>query len=407
MASTFLGRIAFTPTILLAGSLFAVAGVLVVAGPLGPPVGPVAPTFKTLTEVEPRIAINPTNTPGDADSLFKITAPGSYYLAGNVTGVVGKHGIEIVASGVTLDLNGFDLVGVPAMGAFDGVSVTVGSLTNIAVIHGSVRNWGRDGVDLRTSNAANCRIDGVLAGGNAGDGIRTSTGCMISNCSASSNGSNGFLTSSGCTVLNCLATFNTVFGIDTSIGCTVSNCSATSNTGSGIVTNIGCSVTNCLAFSNGGNGISASSGNTVTNCSASGNAGSGIYVFSGTTVADCTARSNILDGVQCGSACVIRGNTCSENGIGNGGVGAGVRATGADNRIEGNNCSAADYGIRVDSLVNLVFGNSCRANTSANYSIVAGNTVGVIIIPPASGAINGNSGAGGMGTTDPWANIAF
>ena len=51
-------------------------------GPLAPP-GAAAPTTKTLDQVEPRIAINSTNTPGDADSLYKITQPGSSYLTGN------------------------------------------------------------------------------------------------------------------------------------------------------------------------------------------------------------------------------------------------------------------------------------------------------------------------------------
>src|SRR5678815_4185257 len=85
-------------------------------GLLTPP-GTPAPTMKTLDQVEPRVAINATNTPGDTDSLFKITQPGSYYLTGNITGVAGKHGIAIAASGVTVDLNGFDVAGVP--GSFD------------------------------------------------------------------------------------------------------------------------------------------------------------------------------------------------------------------------------------------------------------------------------------------------
>lgn len=55
------------------------------AGDLNPPAGPVSPTHKTLTEIEPRTAISMANTPGDADSLFKITQPGSYYLTGNIT----------------------------------------------------------------------------------------------------------------------------------------------------------------------------------------------------------------------------------------------------------------------------------------------------------------------------------
>ena len=133
-----------------------ITGSLLYAGPLNPPAGPVTSTGKTTQEIfdkvasaEPRIAINAANTPGDANSLFKITTRGSYYLTGNITGVANKHGIEIAASGVTLDLNGFDLVGVPAMGAFDGVRATaVGGQNNIAVVNGSVRNWGQDGINL-------------------------------------------------------------------------------------------------------------------------------------------------------------------------------------------------------------------------------------------------------------------
>src|SRR5678815_1587099 len=116
-------------------------------GPLTPPGAP-APTMKTLDQVEPRVAINATNTPGDDDSLFKITQPGSYYLTGNITGVAGKHGIEIAASGVTLDLNGFDLVGVAGMGPFDGVSATVVGLTNICLLYTSDAADERSSVDL-------------------------------------------------------------------------------------------------------------------------------------------------------------------------------------------------------------------------------------------------------------------
>ncbi len=46
-----------------------VGGIIwVSAGDLNPPSGPVTPTMKTLTEVEPRIAINATNTPGSGNS---------------------------------------------------------------------------------------------------------------------------------------------------------------------------------------------------------------------------------------------------------------------------------------------------------------------------------------------------
>ncbi|MBN8616615.1 MAG: hypothetical protein J0L92_38875, partial [Deltaproteobacteria bacterium] len=89
------------------GSLLDVE-VAVAAGPAGA----VSATMKSLAEVEPRTAINSTNTPGDANSVYRISQPGSYYLTGNVQGALGKSGIQITSSNVTLDLNGFSLEGV-------------------------------------------------------------------------------------------------------------------------------------------------------------------------------------------------------------------------------------------------------------------------------------------------------
>src|SRR5262245_41804718 len=83
------------------------------AGPLDPPSGPVAPTMKPLDQVEPRTAINAVNTPGDATAVFRITQPGSYYLTGNVAGVLNRSGIAVSAADVTIDLNGFAVLGAP------------------------------------------------------------------------------------------------------------------------------------------------------------------------------------------------------------------------------------------------------------------------------------------------------
>src|SRR5262245_40904112 len=82
-------------------------------GNLTPPGAP-APTMKTLSQIETRTAIS---------SLpFVITNAGSYYVTANLTGTVGQSGITISASGVEVDLRGFELAGVP--GALAGVRIS-------------------------------------------------------------------------------------------------------------------------------------------------------------------------------------------------------------------------------------------------------------------------------------------
>ncbi|MBX3392616.1 MAG: right-handed parallel beta-helix repeat-containing protein [Phycisphaeraceae bacterium] len=377
------------------------------AGPLDPPAGPVAGTYKTLTEVEPRIAINAVNTPGGANSLFRITQPGSYYLTGNITGVIGKHGIEIAASGVTIDLMGFDLQGVPGMGNFKGVIVTVSNLTDIAVVNGSIRNWDGGGVDLGSFVSHNGRVENVRASGNSDVGILVGQSSQVTNCTASLNKGTGILASlGGSTILNCTSYQNANYGIQVSSDSTVLNCTASTNTVHGINTGSGCTISNCTASNNTGNGIAAGGGCTITNCASMSNTQLGISVETGSTVADCTVRSNVLDGIRCNSSCIVRNNTCASNG--NGGDGANIHATGNDNRIEGNNCILADRGIDVDAAGNIIVRNTCSGNT-VNWDIAANNVVGPILdrTAPASAAISGNSAPDSTGSTHPNANFTY
>jgi len=396
-----------TPTrtrIITAAALTLTAAGLLFAGPLTPPAGPVTSTYKTLTEVEPRIAINLTNTPGDADSLFKITQRGSYYLTGNITGVVGRRGIEIAASGVTLDLMGFDLLGV--VGSLDGVSPVVGSLTNITIRNGSIRGWGGDGVDLGTVLTNNSAVTDVRASGNTGIGIRVGSNSTITGCSAYNNTANGISTGFGCTITGCSASFNNGNGIWALEGCTITGCTADQNTGNGISVGSGSTVAACTARSNSGDGISTGDGSTVTGCTARANSGNGIAAGLGSTVAGCTARLNTGDGIQVSSDCRVTDNTCDANG--NGGDGAGIHATGSDNRIEGNHCTDNDRGIDVDFAGNIIIKNTCSGNTF-NWSIAIGNSFGPIVAAGTNAAVVNTNGAvaGNLGSTDPNANFSF
>jgi hypothetical protein len=393
------------------------------AGPLDPPAGPIAPT----PGPEPRIAISATNTPGDADSLYKITQPGSYYLTGNITGVVGKHGIEIAASGVTLDLSGFDLSGVANMGSFDGVNVSLAGLTNIAVLNGSIRNWGDEGLDLGTAAVTVSRIEGVSVRSNAGHGILAGTTSTVTDCTATSNGVHGISAGTNSHLTNCSATNNTSNGINATISTTLIGCSASSNSGIGMVVGNGGTATNCSAYDNSGFGINVGLSSAAINCSAYSNTGGGFNVSTGGSVTscnayanfsngivggfasiiDCTARSNYLDGIQVSFSCTVRGNTSAANGI-NTTTGANIHATGSDNRIEENNCLSADIGIKADVGGNFIVRNS-GSGSATEWDLAANNVVGPILDrrSPSSAAVSGFSYVGSLGSTDPNANFSY
>src|SRR5260370_25850597 len=100
------------------------------------PSGPPGPTFKTLQQVEPRTPISALP--------FPIGSPGSYYLTTNLTGVAGSNGITIAASGVTLDLRRFALIGVA--GSKAGISVS-SDQTTLALFNGALRSWVGEGID--------------------------------------------------------------------------------------------------------------------------------------------------------------------------------------------------------------------------------------------------------------------
>jgi parallel beta-helix repeat protein len=102
---------------------------------------------------------------------------------------------------------------------------------------------------------------------------------------------------------------------------------------------------------------------------------------------------------------VIRGNNCSGNGTSASG-GAGIHATGDNNRIEGNKCADADRGIDIDSTGNIIIRNTCSDNTT-NWTIIAGNAYGPIVATPAGAAVNGNTAASALGSTDANANYSY
>jgi len=356
-----------TAVAIASAALVTSTALLTVAGPLSPPAGPVTSTYKTLTEVEPRTAISLANTPGDANSTFRITQRGSYYLTGNVVGAAGRHGIEIDAPNVTLDLNGFSLTGVAGSlaGVFAGNSATA---LNITVKNGTISGWSARGVELAMGEG--CTVERVTASNNSGDGIAPGFYARVHACIARLNGG-GFVLGGRSVVTDSIAQMNTGPGFQALNGATISGSTAVDNTGIGFEVDIVGSLTLCTADSNGigfeVNGI------LIDRCVARSNASFGIGAFAGSVVRGSLAFFNVTDGILVGSDCTIIDNTADSNG--NGGVGAGIHVTGNDNRIERNTCTDADVGIDGDIAGNFYASNTCSGN-GADYTIVAGQTIG-------------------------------
>jgi parallel beta-helix repeat protein len=330
------------------------------AGPLDPPAGPVAPTFKTMTDVEPRIALSAANTPGDADSVFKITQSGSYYLTGNLAGVSGKSGIEIAASNVTIDLRGFTMQGVT--GSLDGIASPFGAI-GITIQNGFITGWS-DGIDLTLGGQS--RVSGVNASDNTGGGIRLGNEAIVRECTAFSNGGSGI---------------------------------SVSGTGSGVIES-------CIARSNTLDGIILSASGVVRNCEARGNSGAGIRSSSSgySLITECSSVENVGDGIRVGNGATVSRNTCSFNG--DAGIGAGIRAIGVDNRIEENNCASNERGIEVTGTSNFIARNTVTGSVVNNWVISANNVI-LVVVASNAGAFTGFSGGTAPGSTDPNANFSY
>ena len=342
------------------------------AGDLNPPIGPVAPTHKTLTEVEPRIAVNAVNTPGSPTAVFVISQPGSYYLMGNVTGISGKSGIEVASSNVTLDLRGFALIS-----AYEGVSaITVSTpVTNCAIRDGQISGWTNWGIDAY--DARNCRIDRVSVS-DCANGILTGNNAVVRDCVLFDTGADGLWVGAGSVVSGCASTLNDESGIVLEDGCTLTDSTCWHNGEHGIRAGNQAQISHCNVSFNIEGGINALANSLILDSVISSNGGSGIFISSG-IVQGCTVNENGYDGIITYGAATIAGNICTGNGHTASIPVAGIVASGSGSRIEANTvCNNDDAGIRVLSGGNLVIRNATSGNTT-NYDISAGNTVGPIV----------------------------
>lgn len=335
--------------------------IISIAGPLAPSAGPVAPTYKTLTEVEPRTSLSDASTPGDANSVYRITQPGSYYLTGNLTGASGKRGIEIASSNVTVDLGGFRVSG--PTDALEAIA-SEGSLSAVTIEHGTITGWAQGGVILPVGEA--CVVRDVLLHNVSGSySVRVGSSGLLERVRVTA-GSGG----AGAT--------NTALRMG-SLG-TVRHCEVNTATPcTGIWVDVGSSVSECTVNTALSGGIGAPNGNaTITNCTVINPGTFGIYV---------------------GSYCVVRNNHVTY-------VldGPGIQVNGPRTRVEGNNVAFCQTGYFVGGSGVILMRNSAASNTT-NYNLAAGN-FGQFITPVVIPGISGSSGGVALGG-DSNANFSY
>ncbi len=142
------------------------------AGDLDPPAGGVAPTGRSLREVEPRSPINLNTASLDVLAVFRITQPGAYVVTEPMTIPAGKSGIVVDTAGpVSIDLRGFAITGTP--GCRKGIECVNPACSYLEVYDGFIRDCDEDGIDGGLADTL--EVDDVdIQGGDAG--IRKSMG---------------------------------------------------------------------------------------------------------------------------------------------------------------------------------------------------------------------------------------
>jgi len=379
------------------------ASFILAQGPLTPSGAP-APTMKTLDQVEPRKPIDATNTSGNAGNLYRITAPGSYYLTGPITGVAAKNGISIEASDVTIDLRGFSVTGVP--GSFDGVRFTDGH-SRLTLRNGTITGWGGDGVNEFAGEGM--AIEGIYEdlhlAANGGSGMSLGDKCTVRACKFSDNSNYGLSANGRAAISLCTANDNGVGGIYFGSGSVLDSVSANNGDTGFECYDEPALMKDCVAFDNGSAGFRSSGGTKIGNCIARNNSGAGIDAGNFSTVTNCTAKNHGW-GIFAGSSCRIAGNYCEGNGDG-------IFVFAEKNEIDGNHIINGGTGIKVDpnsasAKRNLVTRNIVGNNTT-NYDIAADNRTGPIIDIRAGGtpSVAGDTGADTTTTTHPLANFAY
>jgi hypothetical protein len=261
------------------------------------PSGTPGPTMKSLDQIAPRTPIS---------SLpFTISSGGGYYLTKSLN-IASGDAITITVSGVTLDLNGFEITSTEGSPAHSGILINSG-LRNIRITNGQIRgnvtlsgstfsgSGFANGIQTTGTAPVNAHVLDVSVAGCLSNGINLGASGLVEACTVSVIGGTGITadnviysnaynfgsvgiqagaSATGCYVTSSASPFYGISADDLVTGC-VASCNASSSQGA-IETQV---ARDCWASANSGAGDGLLA-NIAENCfGASFGTGSGIHCF--------------------------------------------------------------------------------------------------------------------------------
>jgi parallel beta-helix repeat protein len=310
-------------------------------------------------QIKDETRIDLATVAGDSSYHHIITQPGSYYLTHNLE-VTKSNGISISSSGVTLDLNGFEISRISGTGG-SGIYINAG-MDRASVRNGTIAGEFRYGIYSSSSPriARGCLFKDLAVSGCSSYGIYAGDGARLENCQTHDNqGTVSIYAGVGSSLDGCTANHNlSLYAIFASRGSSLTDCSASDNQGYGIYAENGSNLHGCAAYNNEGDyGIHTGEGSSLSGCTARNNQTNGIYTGVGSTLDGCTAIRNKGNfGIRVESGSNLRGCTA----YGNTGTGS------------------LSYGIFADQGSSVV-GCTARYNSNTNSPSTSSHGIGIFV----------------------------
>lgn len=373
------------------------------AGDLDPPSGAISETMKSLDQVEPRIPVGDSTTPGDGLSTYVISTPGSYYLVGDLIQAPNKDGIRIDAPGVSLDLRGFAVRGVSGDG--QGITAT-GSARDLYIHDGTIETFDQNGVAL--SIAFGCVYENLRSRGNGDNGFMLGGSSTVQSCTSFENGANGFVTNGIVNFENCAAESNAGDGFNASGS--LRGCQSVANAADGFEIRVGVA-SECFAHGNSGTGFLVGDTGVVTldNCTGQFNS-IGFHAVGESSFSNCCARQSLFDGFMLDDGCTLLSCTATINGDDGFQLATGSTAHLCRAELNG-------YGFYVPAAESMVRIDSCAAISNTNIGFLMSGNLCLVVRNCAGGNSTDfnfagtsqygpvETASGTITSNNPWANF--